>query len=83
MFIIVGHSVGGMRGLFRRLVPCTNRHELSLDGWTLLERVLCHRLESSPHLPAPAACTPLETNQQTSELNPVRLLLVSAAKVSL
>ena len=29
-------------------------------------RVLCHRLESSSRLPAPATCTPLEIYQQTS-----------------
>ena len=43
-----------------------NRHELPLDGWIIQERVLCHRLESTSRLPAPAACTPLETNQYIS-----------------
>ena len=53
-----------MGGLFRRLLPCMNRHELPLDGWIIQERVLCHRLESTPRLPAPAACTPLEIYRQ-------------------
>ena len=35
----------------------------AFDGWIIQERVLCHRLEARPRLPAPAACTPLETNQ--------------------
>ena len=46
-----------------------NRHELPLDGWIIKERVLCHRLESTPRLPAPAACTPLETNEYIQMLS--------------
>ena len=41
-----------------------DRLELSLDGWIILERGLFHRLESSPSLPAPATCTPLQSHQQ-------------------
>ena len=32
---IRGQSAGGMGGLFLSLLPCMNRHELSLDGWII------------------------------------------------
>ena len=38
----------------------------SLDGLIIQESGLCHRLESRPRLPAPAACTPLDINQHNS-----------------
>ena len=41
------------------------RHELSLDSSVIIQYSICyHCLESTPRLPAPAACTPLEIYQQ-------------------
>ena len=51
---------------------CSIGGRVRLDGWIILERVLCHCLESPPRLPAPAACTPLETNQHPDTMERTR-----------
>ena len=67
-------TLSGRSGRF--ISPIASLHEsprAALDGWIIQERVLCHRLESTPRLPAPAACTPLETNQYGLLLKRVKL----------
>ena len=56
-------TFSGRNGRF--ISPIASLHESPRAATRRLDntRVLCHRLESTPRLPAPAACTPLETNQ--------------------